>query len=324
VRRVQIRRRTISVSGAAVRASVIICSRNRGASLRRTLASVSAADKPAGDWEVVVVDNGSTDETADVVASFEGTLPLRRVYEPEPGLSRARNRGVLAAKGEYLIWTDDDVVVDAGWLIGHVGAFAAHPDAALFAGQVRPVLEQPVAPWFAAGERHLTDLVALRDFPSVMPLSSERLPFGANYAVRAAEQRRYLYDPGLGVAPGRRRGGEETAVAKAILASGNTGVTVPASIVSHIIPTSRQTLSYVREFYIAQGEDWPLETPELGGRLIGGIPVWVLRRLLASRVAYLAKRLSGGDWLPDFVRYARWVGTCRRWRAFNLGQPTRS
>jgi glycosyltransferase involved in cell wall biosynthesis len=305
-----------------MRVSVIVCSRNRAQSLARALASMSRATRPPDAWEVLIVDNGSTDETPAVVAGFEGSLPVRRVLEPEPGLSRARNRGVSAAKGEYLVWTDDDVTVDPAWLSAYLDAFAAAPGAALFAGQVHPVLESPVTPWFAAGAEHLQGLMAARAFSDVSPLSPHLLPYGANFAVRAAEQRQNLYDPRLGVAPGRRIGGEETDVARAILSAGATGLTVPASIVNHMIPTSRQTLRYVREYFVANGESWPAATPEIRKRLIGGVPPWILRKLIAHKAAYLAKRVAGRDWLPDFVQYAELIGTCRRWRAFRRERRT--
>jgi hypothetical protein len=297
--------------------SVVICTRNRHESLRRVLGSIAAMDIAQGlGWELVVIDNGSTDQTSEAVEAFAPALPIRRVFEPAPGLSVARNRGVGEARGRYVVWTDDDVVVDARWLTGYLDAFMAHPSAALFAGQVRPVLESPTTDWFVSGAALLSDLMALREFASVAPLSYDVVPFGANYAVRTAEQKQHLYDPNLGVAPGRRRGGEEVAVSRAILASGAEGVTVPASIVNHMIPSRRQTLDYVREFYAAQGEDYPFLAPERRGRLIGGVPPWVLRQLLSSWAAYRFTRLMGGDWLPEFLTYARWIGTCRTWRAF--------
>ncbi len=303
-----------------MRASVIICSRNRAESLRRTLGSIAAAEHPREAWDVVVVDNGSSDDTPGVVASFAHSLPIQYVSEPEAGLSRARNRGVSVARGDYMVWTDDDVIVDRSWLVAYLDAFCARPGDALFAGQIRPVLEQPVTAWFAAGERHLADLMAVRAFSTVTPLSIDLLPYGANFAVRAMEQRLHLYDPNLGVAPGRRTGDEETTVARAILAGGGEGTTVPASIVNHVIPASRQTTRYVREYYAAYGENWPVVAPDKRRCLVGGVPPWVLRELIARKAAYIAKRLSGSDWLPDFVRHARLVGTWRRWRAFKAGE----
>ena len=299
-----------------MQASVVICTRNRAASLQRTLESVEAATRPSGDWELLIVDNGSTDHTADIVDSFKGRLPIRRVVEPEAGLSRARNRGVTEATGEYIIWTDDDVVVDPGWLAGYLAAFSKHPTAALFAGQIHPELESPQTAWFAKGQKHLASLLALREFSSELPLSDRLVPFGANYAVHTATQRQHPYDPELGVAPGRRRGGEETAVARAILSSGEAGITVPGSIVYHLIPLSRQSRDYVQEYYISDGESWPVMAPRPGVIVVGGAPAKMLLKLMISRIEYYIKRYLGGDWLPAFVEQARVIGTCKCWERY--------
>ena len=90
--------------------TIAICTYNRADSLSRTLQSLAAMRLPPRvDWEVVVVNNNSTDHTDAVIASFSGSrLPIRREFEPRRGLSRARNRAVDTADGDYILWTDDD------------------------------------------------------------------------------------------------------------------------------------------------------------------------------------------------------------------------
>lgn len=98
--------------------SVLICTRNRAESLRETLRSIAETNVPAR-WEVelVVVDNGSSDATPEVVETEAPTaLNPRRVVEPTPGLSHARNTGVASSKGEVLLFTDDDVRVPSNWI----------------------------------------------------------------------------------------------------------------------------------------------------------------------------------------------------------------
>ena len=100
--------------------SVIICTRNRADSLRETLASMARLrvpeDMPA---ELLVVDNGSTDHTRQVVEEARlPDLPLRYVFEPLPGQSRARNRGMAESQGTIFLWTDDDVRVPEDWIEG--------------------------------------------------------------------------------------------------------------------------------------------------------------------------------------------------------------
>lgn len=98
--------------------SLLICTRNRAGSLRETLRSIAATEVPASyRVELLVVDNGSTDQTAEVVeAEAPSALHPRRVVEPTPGLSRARNAGIAAARGDVLLFTDDDVQVPSNWI----------------------------------------------------------------------------------------------------------------------------------------------------------------------------------------------------------------
>src|SRR4051812_21029824 len=93
--------------------SVIIATRNRADSLRRLLPRLRAMS-PALDWELIVADNGSSDDTAQLLAGMSGLL--RAVHEPVPGKSRALNRAMAAAKGELLVFTDDDVEPHPAWL----------------------------------------------------------------------------------------------------------------------------------------------------------------------------------------------------------------
>src|SRR5262245_58021394 len=100
--------------------TVLICTRNRAAQLGHALSSAARMDAPPGvRWELVVVDNGSTDETEQVALGYSDRLPVRLVREETPGLSHARNRGVSEARGRYICWTDDDIVLDRNWLAAY-------------------------------------------------------------------------------------------------------------------------------------------------------------------------------------------------------------
>lgn len=246
-------------------ATVIICTRDRSASLARTLGSlVDAARRVDQAWELVVVDNGSSDDTAEVIRGFSDRLPVRYVHQPIAGLSNARNAGVAASTGRYVVWTDDDVLVDEGWLAAYFAAFAERPGDAVFGGRTEPVLEEPHQPWFKANAHRLGSLLAVRDEPSWREVTVSQVPYGLNYAIRGEEQRRHFYDPELGVAPGRRRGGEEVAVIRAILAEGGRGSWVWDATVYHLIPAARQTEDYIIQFYTALSLDHPLFTRNTG------------------------------------------------------------
>src|SRR3954463_7414909 len=84
--------------------TIAICTWNRSASLSRTLTSLRDMQIPAGiEWEVVVINNNSTDDTAEILTSFTAILPLRIFFERRQGLSYARNCAVEAARGDYIL-----------------------------------------------------------------------------------------------------------------------------------------------------------------------------------------------------------------------------
>ena len=298
--------------------SVVICTRNRAASLGRTLESLAASQLPSdASWEVVVIDNGSSDSTADVVAAQASKLNIRGYVEPEPGLSWARNRGVAEAKGTYIIWTDDDVTVEPNWLQTYVEAFRADPDAVVFGGTIRPVFEGSPPRWLSANRAQLRYLLAEcspSDSSTFGPDAAE-LPYGANFAVRAAEQRGCLYDTQLGASPAFNRLGEEELVIRTLLAGGAHGRWAPGAVVNHHIPPSRQTLAYVIKYARAGGETWAYQTQKSAdkspsNRSLFGVPAWVLRAYVTDYVGYHYYRLLNRPerWLPKLCSHAYCAG----------------
>lgn len=240
--------------------TVVICTRNRALQLASVLDSACKLIIPEDlSWEFIVVDNGSQDNTADVVVKYSDRLPIRCVREEKAGLSNARNLGVKEAKGDYICWTDDDLVIDPMWLSAYVSAFNKHPEAAVFGGKIIPFLVPPTPSWFekAKYDWPLNSLLAYRDLgDDVIPLKFEggKVPYGANFAIRAIEQKRYFYNPELGVSPMHKRVGEESEVFYNIFKGGGCGWWVPNSIVTHIIPPERQTLKYIYEYSFLGGE----------------------------------------------------------------------
>ena len=90
-----------------MRVSLIVCTRNRAAQLPEFLARVASLEAPPGGWELIVVDNGSTDATPHLLDRFarSAPFPVRCVHAPDPGLSRARNTGLAHARGDILAFT---------------------------------------------------------------------------------------------------------------------------------------------------------------------------------------------------------------------------
>jgi glucosyl-dolichyl phosphate glucuronosyltransferase len=239
--------------------TVAICTFNRAESLRRTLDSLVAMEVPSDlPWELLIVNNNSTDHTDDVIGEYVGRLPVRREFESRGGKSNALNRAIDVAKGDYIVWIDDDVLVDPGLLTAYAAAFRRWPEAAVFGGRIKPKYEAPVEKWVLESEAVLGGPYAIRDFGDhVYPLSADdedHFPYGANWAIRAIEQRAFRYDPNLGPVPGGIRQHEDTDVMIRLLRSGATGYWIPEAIVEHCIGRDRQTVRYIADYYESWGE----------------------------------------------------------------------
>ncbi len=239
-----------------MRIEVAICTWNRSALLARTLQCLTEMRVPPPiEWHLLVINNNSTDATSDVVRGFSEKLPLRAVFEPLPGLANARNRAVRETTAEYLVWTDDDVLVDSEWLAAYTRAFARWPDAALFGGPIEPWFEGTPPRWLAEHWQKVESVFAVRQLgDNAFPFDDAHVPFGANYAIRTDVQQAFLYDSSLGRRPGSSVGGEETQLIRELLAAGHTGWWVPDARVRHFIPRERQSLRYLRRFFVGHGE----------------------------------------------------------------------
>ncbi|MGD2071486.1 MAG: glycosyltransferase [Gemmatimonadota bacterium] len=297
--------------------SVVVCTRDRASLLADCLDAAARLAVPHGlSWEVLVVDNGSRDGTAEVVSSAAERLPARRVVEAEPGLARARNRAIAEARGDYLLWTDDDVLPDPGWLRGYLSAFERHPEGAVFGGPVRPRLEAGTPAWLARTIHLVGGAFAARDLGPTERLLTPAwpdLPFGANYAVRAVEQRKHPYDEALGRTPGGGLGNEETLVLEAILSAGAEGWWVPEAGVVHRIPPSRQSTAYLRRYFEGEGrfDAWRAAAAQ-GSPGAPGRAGFLLRAAGAEAAYRLARAFRPPEaWVPSLIRAAEAWG---RWR----------
>jgi GT2 family glycosyltransferase len=139
-------RRTERADGAPF-VTVAVCTLNRADLLRRALEGLARQTAPADSFEVLVVDNGSTDRTPQVAEDYAGRLPLRYLREERAGLSHARNAAWRAAAGDYVAYLDDDAVPESGWLEAVQDQVRRHaPD--VLTGPHRPDFVAPRPAWF--------------------------------------------------------------------------------------------------------------------------------------------------------------------------------
>lgn len=233
-----------------------ICTHNRRSLLTQTLAHVAALTVPRGvTLNAVLVTNASTDGSADLAAGWRGAFALTHAEESRLGLSYARNCALDIARDlctDFVIWCDDDVILDTNFLNGYVEAFRAFPDTVVFAGRILPHFLPPTPAWIP----QVIDAVGLHPF-SCLDYGTERrvmhtndLPFGANMAIRLSAVGDRQFDPRLGVTPTGKLGGEETSFLRGVLGK-EPWLHVPESALHHVLPPERQSLRAVAQFYRA-------------------------------------------------------------------------
>jgi len=292
--------------------SVIICTWNRSRLLRLTLENMTRLIVPPGaGWELIVVNNNCSDATDSVLAEFQSRLPLVRLHEPKPGKSHAANLAVSKARGEYLIWTDDDVLVEPDWLVAYLQAFAQWPEASIFAGAIDPWFEETPPAWLKRIFPKVANAYAALDHgPTGFDLTRDTYPYGANMALRRSCHLKEAYDTRLGPRPNSGIRGEEMILARKLLDSGETGRWVPQARVRHFIPPDRQSLSYLGQYFFGAGEALGiLGRDDIGERRAFGRPLWLWREAVASECAYQFGRVfrSPENWIDSFrkARVAR-------------------
>lgn len=228
--------------GAEIRITVAIPTYNRAGLLRQTLAGVLRQDIPAGEYEVLVIDNNSRDDTPAAVASFSSapTVP-RHVIETQQGLDHARNRAIAEARGVIIVFADDDILVEAGWLRQLTAPLLTdmHRRIGAIGGEVLPVFPDGLPPWLEGAHQPL----AFRADPG--PLAPTQTPMGANLAFpKWVFTEHGPFNTALDRQGMSLFSGGDGEMIRRLRAAGLEVWFVPAAAVRHQFPASRMTFRY--------------------------------------------------------------------------------
>lgn len=214
--------------------TVLMATRNRAQILANVLAAYCRLQRPSSGWKLVVVDNDSTDETAQVVVSFANRLPLQLLVEAQLGKNHALNAGLAMVEGDLTVLTDDDVFPNADWLLQFRQAADRHPESSMFGGAILPRWEVNPPTWIRYAD--LGPVYALTD-PSWQdgPVNPE-LIFGPNMAIRASVfQSGNRFDPSIGPRGSSYPMGSETEFTLRLARQGHKAWYVPDAVVEHFI-----------------------------------------------------------------------------------------
>ncbi len=225
--------------------TVAIATYNRAQLLRQTLEGLVKQDYPAERLEILVINNNSPDRTEETVASFASAAhPPRHVLERQQGANFARNRAIQEARGDIIIFADDDILVEAGWVREMVRPFEEHPELRIGAvgGEVIPVFPDGCPAWVAG----FHGPQALR--AGCGPLRPGQVPMSASLAfLRRTFTELGFFDTALGRKGGVVFGGDENLVIKRLFKGGYEVWFAPACPVLHQMPAERTTFRYVRK-----------------------------------------------------------------------------
>ncbi len=274
-------------------------------------------------WELLVVNNNSTDSTDEVIDSFKARLPIRGLLESRPGKSNALNLAVRESHGQYIVWTDDDVLVDQQWLSSYCSAFNQWPNATIFGGSIEPWFEGTPPQWLQQVLSDVAGAYGIRELGTEpIPLSYNVVPYGANMAVRKEEQASYLYDVWLGPRPNSALRGEETTMVRQMLGAGAEGWWIPQARVRHYVPKDHQTTRFLRRFFSGLGEQGVLQMPEDAGPILFGRPRWLWRTVLTAEMTYRIRRVVSRPevWIDDLRTASEAWGQMRGYAARSRSQ----
>ncbi len=253
-------------------------------------------------WEILVVNNGSTDDTESVLYRFARQLPLRKVDEPELGLSRARNAGAFAARGDIVIFTDDDVLVDDNWINAYVEAAIRSPGSDYFGGRIEPWYECDPPSWYASNLKALSGIAVLRDLGDDMRVFRiGEIPWGPNMGFRKDVFERFRFNTNVGRKGNEQVRNSETSILGDLQRSGASGLWLPNAVVKHFIGKSQMTPDYIWNHAFGMGRADVRLRGVPPGRQLWGAPLWLRRQALSLRIlAWRERVLKRDSWIKPY------------------------
>ena len=236
--------------------TILICTRNRGALIEDALKSLKDLYIPKCiNYEVIIVDNGSNDNTKNSIFKFIDSIPLKYIYEDRGGHSYGLNTGIDNSKGDLVLMTDDDVEVDKFWLFNYWEIANKFPDAGYYFGKIKPIFEINPPYWW----NHLTPRsLSGRDEGEEVKCFDKPLwqsdMIGANIAAPRKILKKYKFNTKLGGSPiTGLGGGTDTKLGRDIIKAGYKCYYVPDSIINHIIPRYRINFDYMKKRKVSIG-----------------------------------------------------------------------
>jgi glycosyltransferase involved in cell wall biosynthesis len=267
-------------------------------------------------WELVVVNNNSSDATADVINNYDGRLPIVYVFESRQGLSHARNAGLNKAVGTLLIFTDDDVRPCNDWLKAYWAAYQKQPVGFYWGGPVRSEFE--VAP--VSNELIQLAPCSVRGLdwgPTDKVLDKEKGEYfiAANWAVPSVAMEKVGgFNVDLGLNPDRAhvKVGEETDLMQRLSRIQLQPLYLANVYVWHYVPKEKTSVEHIASRVEANGRQSAPKLVESSVPSVFGVPRWVCKKIIVLWMLSLLKRVFHRNWYSDYMEYRHLLGAAKQ------------
>lgn len=286
--------------------SIIICTYNREKYIYNAMKSIAEQNIPFSEYEIVLINNKSTDDTEAICETFSKDYPqiqFRYFIEYNQGLSYARNRGIAESQGDILVFVDDDATVFEHYLQSIDDFFTAYPNAIACGGPIKPVYEVEKPQWLS----HFTEQLiggALYEGDKTTPFKNGKYPGGGNSAFRKESFEKYgLFNVELGRKGTSLIGAEEKDLYGRFTKNKEIFYYVPGMGIYHHIPDKKLTNEHFVKLTYSIGQSERIRTKGI------------------SQNEYIKRIISEGiKWVASFVLFAAHAITLKPSKGYKLLQ----
>ena len=276
--------------------TVLVATYNGAHTLPKSLDAYCQLQAPAGGWKLVIVDNGSSDETKQIIRSFSDRLPVTYIVEPSRGKSVALNSGLSRVEGDLAVFTDDDVLPREDWLIEMRRAADSQPSFSIFGGAIVPHWEVWPADWVLEHVPQAPVFGATDPSWAEGPIAPGFV-FGANMGIRVEIfERGHRFNAEIGPRGGNYAMGSETELTLRLASAGIKAWHCRRAIVEHIVRRSQLNQRWILHRARKLGREQyrlRIQREQVNNKFLLGVPRWLIKQTLRESLGAGYAKLAG-------------------------------
>jgi glycosyltransferase involved in cell wall biosynthesis len=259
--------------------------------LSKTLQSFTEMRDEGLQWEIVLADNANDPDTRLVASQFEARLPLLYVVESRTGKAYAMNTAIEKARGELVIFTDDDILADQNWLLGIWEGAKRWPNHSVFGGKILPHFPTDIVK-FDLEHRLVRSALVIADWGLPEGEYKSSMVWGPNFAIRShILEAGFRFNTDLGPAGERSIMGDETEFVYRLEQAGHAPVYLPEALVHHQIRPEQLSMEWLRRRVASSGGTYAFTSGLPDTPLVFGVPRYMYIQILHAFLRYLSSCL---------------------------------